>query len=181
MVTPVPHHVVSSPSNSIYCPMNHILLWSNKWQHQGLLITLQLVFFLPLWALCCFLFSLMFSPEGDLCNNNRGHDKREHMQPYSSQRITKLPWTHCLADWRDQGEWTMSRIGGVVRGLPCVCLQQCFSSRSALMKSQGEKMENWGRQWRKRRREFWVPLLSSENDAILGSVTPHVAQCGESH
>lgn len=74
--------------------------------------------FFPLWALCCLLFSLMCSPEGGLCNNNSRHDKREHMQPYrpyTLQRITQLPSTHCLTGWGVGGEWTIPSVGGVVR------------------------------------------------------------------
>lgn len=41
VVMPVPHHGVSTPLNSIHCPVKLILLWSNKWQCQGLSLTLS--------------------------------------------------------------------------------------------------------------------------------------------
>lgn len=59
----------------------------------------------------------MFSPEGGLCNNNSHHDKREHMQRYGAYTLQGITLTHGLTGYTDT---TMSSVGGVVRGLPCV-------------------------------------------------------------
>lgn len=101
--------------------------------------SVSLSLFLPLWALCCLLFSLMCSPERGLHNNNSRHNKREDMQPYrpyTLQRITQLPSTHCLTGWRNRGSgpwlaWEES-VG-------CVC------------RKSGWEKNKWGRRWRNRR------------------------------
>lgn len=61
----------------------------------------------------------MVSPEGGLCNNNSSrHDKREHVQPY--RPYTSEDYTASIrsgADWLEgRGEWSMTGVGGVVRG-----------------------------------------------------------------
>lgn len=108
--------------------------------------------FLSLWALCCLLFSLVYSPERGLCNNNSRHDKREHMQPYrpyTLQRITQLSLTHCLTGWRNRGcvpwpaweEWS--------EGWMCVCVCDCIFVRGCggwgvSAESQAERKRNGG-------------------------------------
>lgn len=180
MVMPVPHHVVSPPLNYICCPMKLILLRSNKWQRWCLSLTHSLL--LPLWALCCLLFSLMFSSEGGLCNNNSRHDKREHMQPYrpyTLQRITQPPSTHCLTGWRDRGSGPWPVLEEWSQGCMCVWATVCllgggFRCRVRLREKElGEEMieeEEGG--------EFWFPLLLS-HDAIHSDEAPQAAHWAE--
>lgn len=110
--------------------------------------------FLPLWALCCLLFSLMFSPEGGLCNNNSRHNKREHMQPYrpyTLQRITQLPSAHCLTGWRDRGSGPWPAWGEWSEGFVCVG-DHVFVRGEGLNGESGWEKKNWRRRSRRERR-----------------------------
>lgn len=122
-----------------------------------------------LWALCCLLFSPMFSPEGGLCNKNSRHDKREHMQPYrpcTLQRITQLPSTHCLTGWRDRGSGPWAPWEEWSEGCHVCVLVAVYLLGGGFQWSKAERIENWGRRWRESFDSHCYCLMMMQSSAM---------------
>lgn len=152
VVMPVPHHVVSPPLNSICCPVKLILLQSNKWQSPCLSLTASLA--LPPF---CKLYAAFCSPPCSLLREASATITAAMTKGRICNRIGPVLYGG-LRRFHRLTAWLAGGTGGVdheQRGRSGQRVALCLLLTMGLVRGRAplKRTENWGRRWRKRRRE----------------------------